>query len=73
MIDTDGNKIEWHIYPSSKPYIFLDIPGHVCLVRSQPLPKGYIWNVNKVFGYCATLKEAKIAAEHKLCMYMEND
>lgn len=43
---------------------WITVPGKpLCIVRSLPLPSGYLWQVGKQCGYAETLDRAKEIAE----------
>ena len=59
---TDRMTHNWQPYP--KGQCWEHVPGKpVCLVRTKPLSKGYLWQCGKQYGFSKTLAEAKDWAE----------
>lgn len=58
----------WTKHPHNHKYEQIIFGAHICLVRTQPMPKGYLWQVNKFYGYCPTLEVAKLEAEEMLAI-----
>jgi len=60
---TDRMTHNWQPYPS-KANCWEYIPGKpVCMVRTKPLAKGYLWQCGKQYGVEETLAAAKDWAE----------
>ena len=63
--------MEWKPYVRAgsrmgKKYIEAAISGHTCLVRIEPLPAGYLWQVDSLAGYGSSIEDAKRTAEEML-------
>lgn len=63
------NDIQWLRYPSKIPYLTLENATMV-LVRMEPLPKGYLWQVHTSYGYEPTLEAAKEMAWDMLGLHI---
>jgi len=59
---TDRMTHNWQPYPKGQHWEH--IPGNpICLVRTEPLAQGYLWQHGKQYGFAKTLAEAKDWAE----------
>jgi hypothetical protein len=55
---TDRMTHAWQPVPGKPAWI--EVPGKpVALVRTTPLPQGYLWQHGKQYGFCDTLAQAK--------------
>ena len=61
---------KWTQYPNSKTWEQIADLGFPALVRTSPLPDGFMWQVDKHYGYAATIEEAKKIAEEAIAVRM---
>jgi hypothetical protein len=55
--------MNWSAHPTNSNYIqCTDYPSYSVLIRAKKLPKGYLWQAHKHYGYCKTVELAKYEA-----------
>lgn len=60
----------WSQYPNSRTWEQCADLGFPVLVRVSPLPDGYMWQVDKHYGYASSVEEAKKIAEEAIAVRM---
>lgn len=61
--------MKWEKHPTNPGYIqCTDYPNLPCLVRLKWLPKGYLWQAGKFYGYESSIEFATCEAEEVLLM-----
>ncbi len=59
--------LTWKPHSTSPHYeVCEQYPSYIMLVRTKPMPEGYLWQAHKHYGYAATVAEAKTECEEVL-------